>query len=79
MRLRRAQERELCRRGRHGEFRAAGLFTVSTRAAKLCATSDVSSQKSWTLGGGQIFFAFVSIFNNANTLAIIIQFGLIHH
>lgn len=40
-----AQERELCRRGRHGEFRAAGVFTVSTGAAKLCAASDVSYQK----------------------------------
>lgn len=63
VRLRCAQKRELCRRGGHGEFRAARGFTVSTGAAKLWATSDVSSQKCGALGGGQMFFlAFVSIF-----------------
>ena len=58
MRLRCAQKRELCRRGRHREFRATGGFTVSTGAAKLCATSDVSSQEARELGGERIFFAF---------------------
>lgn len=43
VRPRRAQKRELCRRGRHREFRATGAFTVSAGAAKLCATSHVSS------------------------------------
>lgn len=61
MRPRCAQERELRRRWRHGQFRAAGGFAVSTGAAKLCATSDVSSQKCWTRGGGLMFCAFVSI------------------
>lgn len=45
VRTRRAQERELRRRGRHREFRAARVSAVSAGAARLCATSDVSSQK----------------------------------
>lgn len=45
MRTHRAQKRELRRRGRHRELRAARASTVSTGAAKLCAASDVSSQK----------------------------------
>ncbi len=68
MRLRRAQERELCGRGRHGEFRSTGVFTVSTGAARLCATSDVSPQKPHTGLGGRIFLAVVRIFSNMNVL-----------
>lgn len=60
VRPRRAQERKLCRRGKHGEFRAAGGFTVSTGPAKLRATSDVSSQKARTLDGRLMCFALSS-------------------
>lgn len=62
VRLRCAQERELRCSGRHWELRTAGGFTVSTGAAKLCATSDVSSQKCWILGGGRQILCFCQFF-----------------
>lgn len=70
MRSRCVQERELCRRWRHGEFRAAGAFTVSAGAAKLCATSDVSSQKASTLGGELMSFAFLGLSSAARVKTV---------
>lgn len=35
---------------------------MSTGAAKLCATSDVSSQKCWILGGGRQILCFCQFF-----------------
>lgn len=62
VRLRCAQERELRRSWRHGELHAAGGVAVSPGAAKLCATSDVSSQKCGAAGGGPTVFTPISIF-----------------
>lgn len=45
VRSRRVQERQLRSGWRYGELRAAGAAAVSHGAAKLRATSDVSSQK----------------------------------
>lgn len=62
VRLRCAQERELRRGWRHGELHAAGGVAVSPGAAKLCATSDVSSQKCGAAGGGPMVFTPINIF-----------------
>jgi len=64
VRVRGAQERELCGRGRLGELRAPGPGAVSTGDAKLRAASDVSSQKS----GDSRVFCFVLLFKNMRLL-----------